>query len=243
MAGFDYARARTTLNVPDDFTVEAMAAIGRIGPKEDLPQQLCRASFRVSAGRSPSSSSRDRIVESFRRRRRVRLQPDILIADVHVDRAHRSSRSGTLLRAPPACRTPVSRQRDAGHASRPPLLTADPVAIVQSKGARTEVHDARNGVRIVAGDALAQVGALLRAYRCDALEGLPPFQGGAAGYLAYDWGRVLERIPENRREDLGLPDAAFGIYDWVIGWDHRASRAWLISTGIPEVDDAARAKG
>ena len=113
---------------------------------------------------------------------------------------------------------------------------------MQSKGARTEVHDARNGVRIVAGDALAQVGALLRAYRCDALEGLPPFQGGAAGYLAYDWGRVLERIPENRYEDLGLPDAAFGIYDWVIGWDHRASRAWLISTGIPEVDDAARAR-
>jgi len=123
------------------------------------------------------------------------------------------------------------------------FLTADPVAIVQSKGARTEVHDARNGVRIVAGDALAQVGALLGAYRCDALEGLPPFQGGAAGYLAYDWGRVLERIPENRYEDdLGLPDAAFGIYDWVIGWDHRASRAWLISTGIPEMDDAARAR-
>ena len=39
MAGFDYARARTTLNVPDDFTVEAMAAIGRPGPKEDLPPQ------------------------------------------------------------------------------------------------------------------------------------------------------------------------------------------------------------
>ena len=80
MAGFDYARARTTLNVPDDFTVEAMAAIGRIGPKEDLRRSICRASFRVSAGRSPSSSSPDRIVESFRRRRRVRLQPDILIS-------------------------------------------------------------------------------------------------------------------------------------------------------------------
>jgi len=39
MAGFDYARAKTTLNVPDDFTVEAMAAVGRPGPKEDLPPQ------------------------------------------------------------------------------------------------------------------------------------------------------------------------------------------------------------
>ena len=126
------------------------------------------------------------------------------------------------------------------------FVTADPVAIVQSKGARTEVHSlgnsVRNGVRSVAGDALAQIGALLGPYRRAPLEGLPPFQGGAAGYLAYDWGRVLERIPENRHDDLGLPDAVFGIYDWVIGWDHRASRAWLISTGIPEVDEAARAR-
>ena len=45
MAGFDYARAKTTLNVPDDFTVEAMAAIGRIGPKEDLPPQLLSREF------------------------------------------------------------------------------------------------------------------------------------------------------------------------------------------------------
>ena len=39
MAGFDYARAKSTLNVPDDFTVEAMAAVGRPGRREDLPPQ------------------------------------------------------------------------------------------------------------------------------------------------------------------------------------------------------------
>ncbi|HVG54282.1 MAG TPA: nitroreductase family protein [Vicinamibacterales bacterium] len=39
MAGFDYDRAKATLNVPDDFTVEAMAAVGKPGPKEDLPPQ------------------------------------------------------------------------------------------------------------------------------------------------------------------------------------------------------------
>ena len=37
MAGFDYARAKTTLNVPDDFRVEAMAAVGRPGPITVLP--------------------------------------------------------------------------------------------------------------------------------------------------------------------------------------------------------------
>jgi nitroreductase len=45
MAGFDYARAKTTLNVPDDFTVEAMAAVGRSGPKEDLPPQHLQREF------------------------------------------------------------------------------------------------------------------------------------------------------------------------------------------------------
>jgi nitroreductase len=40
MAGFDYARARTVLGIPDDFTVEAMAAVGKPGRKEDLPEDF-----------------------------------------------------------------------------------------------------------------------------------------------------------------------------------------------------------
>ena len=40
MQGFDYELARTSLNIPDGFTVEAMAAIGRPGIKEDLPDYL-----------------------------------------------------------------------------------------------------------------------------------------------------------------------------------------------------------
>jgi nitroreductase len=40
MAGFDYAGAKTTLNVPDDFQVEAMAAVGRPGPITMLPEDF-----------------------------------------------------------------------------------------------------------------------------------------------------------------------------------------------------------
>lgn len=40
MQGFDYARARTELAIPDDFQVEAMAAVGMPGPKESLPEEL-----------------------------------------------------------------------------------------------------------------------------------------------------------------------------------------------------------
>ena len=74
---------------------------------------------------------------------------------------------------------------------------------------------------------------------------LPPFQGGLAGFIGYDYGRVLERVPAPRSDDLDVPDVLLGLYDWVISWDHRAERAWLVSTGIPEVraagaDRAAR---
>jgi nitroreductase len=40
MQGFDYELARSSLNIPDGFTVEAMAAIGMPGNKEDLPDYL-----------------------------------------------------------------------------------------------------------------------------------------------------------------------------------------------------------
>jgi nitroreductase len=40
MAGFDRDRARTALNVPDDFDVEAMVAVGRPGNPADLTPEL-----------------------------------------------------------------------------------------------------------------------------------------------------------------------------------------------------------
>jgi len=40
MQGFDYERARKELRIPDEFQVEAMAAVGKPGPKELLPEKL-----------------------------------------------------------------------------------------------------------------------------------------------------------------------------------------------------------
>lgn len=40
MQGFDYDRARKDLEIPDNFDVMAMIAIGKKGPKDQLPPQL-----------------------------------------------------------------------------------------------------------------------------------------------------------------------------------------------------------
>ena len=123
------------------------------------------------------------------------------------------------------------------------FLMADPYAIVRGKGARTElVRAAYGGSRVAGTDVLTEARTLLAPHLTDPVAGLPPFQGGAAGYLAYDFGRTLERLPESRFDDLALPDAVLGLYDWVIAWDHDESRAWLISTGLPETSADARAR-
>jgi nitroreductase len=40
MEGFDYERARLELRIPDEFQVEAMAAVGKPAPKEVLSEKL-----------------------------------------------------------------------------------------------------------------------------------------------------------------------------------------------------------
>jgi para-aminobenzoate synthetase component 1 len=123
------------------------------------------------------------------------------------------------------------------------FLMADPVAVVWSKGLRTECidfHRTQGTRQPVDGDALDAIRTLLAPHAAQPVPGLPPFQGGAAGYLAYDWGRALERLPAPRHEDLALPDVVFGVYDWVLAWDHHESRAWLVSTGLPETSSEAR---
>jgi len=45
MQGFDYDKAKEMLQVPDDYAVEAMIAVGQPGNKEDLPDYLQAREF------------------------------------------------------------------------------------------------------------------------------------------------------------------------------------------------------
>jgi para-aminobenzoate synthetase component 1 len=122
------------------------------------------------------------------------------------------------------------------------FLAADPAAVVRSKGFTTEISRGGGPWTSVPGDALSVARSLLPLEPTTPVFGLPPFQGGVAGYIGYDWGAVLERLPRARYDDLAVPDVMLGLYDWVIGWDHRTGTAWLISTGLPETGPAQEQK-
>jgi para-aminobenzoate synthetase component 1 len=67
--------------------------------------------------------------------------------------------------------------------------------------------------------------------------GLPPFLGGGIGYLSYELGRYIERLPASVNDDLMLPELAFCFFDRVVVADHRTGKKWLVVT-VPEGRDA-----
>jgi para-aminobenzoate synthetase component I len=71
--------------------------------------------------------------------------------------------------------------------------------------------------------------------------GLPPFQGGWAGFISYEFGKSLE--PKAQIPDFApiAPDLVFHFFDTVISIDHLQERAWIVS-GTADAADALEAQ-
>ena len=104
--------------------------------------------------------------------------------------------------------------------SRYSFLAADPIDILRVD-------------RVVA-DPLAKLEQWLANFRSTTVIGLPPFQGGVAGFLGYELGRCFERVPPARHNEFELPLATLALYDVVLAWDHETEHGWIISQGFPE---------
>lgn len=105
------------------------------------------------------------------------------------------------------------------------FVAADPVAVIRRSG------DA---------GALAAAVELAGGLGAAPIAGLPPFQGGVAGFIGYEWGATLERLPPLAADELGLPDVLLSVYDWVLAWDHEQDAAWIMSRGLGGTDPAQR---
>ncbi|HET7703058.1 MAG TPA: anthranilate synthase component I family protein [Candidatus Limnocylindrales bacterium] len=106
-----------------------------------------------------------------------------------------------------------------GRNARWTYLTADPVAVLGEPAAGTDPF-------AVARLLLARL-APDTSVRDPGSPDAPPFLGGLVGYLAYELGDVLERLPAAAPDDQGLPLLRLALHDWVIAWDRRTGVAWL----------------
>ncbi len=124
------------------------------------------------------------------------------------------------------------------------FIGCEPFLVMRSYGRRLVLSDGDGSQeREIEGDPFEYLEALLKQYAVP--EGMwpVPFVGGAVGYLGYDLGRLVERLPNTALVDHPeLPEAYLAFYDTAVAYDHQEGRAFLISTGLPEPSGRGRAE-
>ena len=125
------------------------------------------------------------------------------------------------------CSVLLESLKGPAHISRYSFIGIDPYLTFAVKNGIVEIE--YGGKRTVSTrKPLHRLRELIAAYPQRAVEGLPPFQGGAAGMLSYDFVRYLEKLPDTAVDDLDVPDAHFFMFDRVIAFDHWEGRCWVI---------------
>ena len=162
------------------------------------------------------------------RRLGVRAEPD----------APTGSRELPWTWSPEEVAAPLVRQRqafllDSADPSHPDgrfsLLGCEPWCVLSARdGGVTVTTDTGSVTLDDPLDGLAQVAAAVHV-RTPPPEPLP-FAGGGVGFFSYDLGRHIEQLPDDTVDDLGTEDYRLGYYDWVLVYDHHASRWHLAAT-------------
>jgi anthranilate synthase component 1 len=89
-------------------------------------------------------------------------------------------------------------------------------------------------------DPLQQLEAELARYRPVILPGLPPFTGGAVGYLGYEFIHSVEKtVPLAAKDDLGMPMMWFMLCDSLVVFDRARQTMRLVVNAHIEADAAS----
>ncbi|MBP3953460.1 anthranilate synthase component I family protein [Bacillus suaedae] len=119
---------------------------------------------------------------------------------------------------------------ESGRGGRYSIIGLHPFAIVSGKNQLVTVRE-ENKVWELRGSLLDSLKEVLAPYYQATQLELPPFQGGAIGYINYDIVREIESLPMNARDDLDMPDLYFMLFDDVFIYDHDQKKMWVIVHG------------
>jgi anthranilate/para-aminobenzoate synthase component I len=115
------------------------------------------------------------------------------------------------------------------------FIGADPFLVFKVKNGIVEIEYLKEHDHSLKKDKKKQITplkklkALLTAYKVMSSVDLPPFTGGAAGIISYDFVHYFEKLPRTTIDDLDIPDAHFMFVDTVIAIDHELQKTFLIS--------------
>lgn len=79
-------------------------------------------------------------------------------------------------------------------------------------------------------DPLIDLEADLRQYRALEIPGVPPFSGGAIGYISYDCVKYFEpRTRRDMKDPLGIPESLMMFHDSIVCFDHIKSSLKIVT--------------
>ncbi len=68
------------------------------------------------------------------------------------------------------------------------------------------------------------------------------FRSGWIGYVSYELGRHIERLPQTTVDDLALPLIRLCFYDRLLAYDHRNQTFWLVVLELADDTESPQAK-
>ncbi len=128
---------------------------------------------------------------------------------------------------------------DPGKLGHYSFIGGSPFLILSSRGSEITLTRGTEKSRL-SGNPFDVVNNLMEIYHLDSSSPPVPFLGGAVGYFSYDLCHFIERLPCSAVDDLQLPECYFGFYDLVVAFDNLQGKAYIISTGFPELKESKR---
>lgn len=79
-------------------------------------------------------------------------------------------------------------------------------------------------------DALASFRKLYEESKIDIPDGLPPMAAGLVGYMGYDMVGLMEKLPEPKKDPIGIPDSCFIRPKLMVIFDSVSDKIFIITT-------------
>jgi para-aminobenzoate synthetase component 1 len=119
---------------------------------------------------------------------------------------------------------------ESGRGGRYSIAAFQPETIIKGKNGLLEIQS-ENGIEQLKGNPLHLLKEWMSQYHVEKQENLPPFLGGAIGYISYDYARYIEELPKLTEDDLAMPEIYFFIVkEWFV-FDHEKEILWLLFLG------------
>ncbi|MEK5527899.1 anthranilate synthase component I family protein [Viridibacillus sp. FSL R5-0468] len=129
---------------------------------------------------------------------------------------------------------------ESGRGGQQSVAGWNPMVVVRSTddGLLISWRDGQEETRV--GESLHLLEALIDEYKLPVNVDFPDFQGGAAGFISYDYARKIENLPNLAEDDLQIPDLYFYLFDeWAV-YDVAEEQVHLMKLSSSDVDLAKR---